>query len=238
MKTYALVGSRLSHSFSASYFSEKFRNNSIDAQYLNWEIDNLNGFRTSILNQGFAGLNVTIPHKQSVIQHLDELTTEAKLVGAVNCVKIIKSRFIGHNTDVFGFEKSLSNSMTSPPNAALVFGNGGGAMAVRFVLSKLNIPYRAVSRNGELNYDNISFSDIEKSELLINCTPLGMYPKINTHPEIPYDAVTNRHLGFDLVYNPEETEFLAKIKSKGGIIVNGLEMLKLQAEESWAIWNS
>jgi shikimate dehydrogenase len=238
LKTYALIGHPLSHSFSVDYFYEKFKKQSINAEYVNWDTEGINGLKTEIFDRGYAGVNVTIPYKKNILSYLDELTPEAKQIGAVNCIQIQGKRLIGHNTDVIGFAQSLSNSINTRPSYALIFGNGGSSNAVQFVLSKMEIPFRVVSRSAHLTYDNLSCSDIENSELLINCTPLGMYPNVDSYPDISYDSISEKHIGFDLVYNPSETAFLARIKGRGGRIVNGLEMLRLQAEASWTIWNS
>ena len=238
MKTYALAGYPLEHSFSAGYFNSKFTKDRIDARYVNLELPTISGIRKILSDCGIAGLNVTIPHKQAIIQHLDDVTEEAMAIGAVNCIQVVGSKLIGHNTDALGFEQSLKNSINRTPKDALIFGDGGSARAVKYALSHMDIPFRIVSRSGELNYDNLSESDVRQSELLINCTPLGMFPNIEIYPDIPYHAVTPDHFAFDLVYNPDETQFLNRVKNQGGSIKNGLEMLRLQAEASWAIWTS
>ncbi len=238
MKIFALIGHPISHSFSVDYFYVKFKKESINAEYVNWDAESIDDLKAEIFDRGYAGVNVTIPHKKNILSYLDELTPEAKQIGAVNCIQIQGKRLIGHNTDIIGFAQSLSNFINTQPSSALIFGNGGSSKAVQFVLSNMKIPFRVVSRSAHLTYDNLSGADIENSELLINCTPLGMYPNVDSYPDISYDSISEKHIGFDLVYNPSETAFLARIKDRGGRMINGLEMLRLQAEASWTIWNS
>ena len=247
MKTFGLVGYPLGHSFSQDYFTKKFAAEKIDAQYLNFQIENVALFPEKVLTvDGLSGLNVTIPYKQKVMQYLDEIDETAQKVGAVNVVKIIrngsKMRLRGCNSDVVGFENSLRPLLKPCHTRAYILGTGGASKAVRYVLEKLNISYQFVSRNADadnniLSYQQLSNELIENHKLIINCTPLGMSPKIDACPDIPYQAIGAEHLCFDLIYNPEETLFLKKAKQQGATIKNGLDMLIGQAVRAWEIWN-
>src|SRR5690606_8464684 len=184
------------------------------------------------------GLNVTIPYKEKIIPFLDELSVEAKTVGAVNCIGIVNGIKTGYNTDVFGFENSIKNFLDNFDLKALILGDGGAAKAVKYVLKQLNISFKTVSRKGEFNYSDLNESEIKNHRLIINCTPLGIFPNVNLKPEIPYRFLTSDHYLFDLVYKPEKTEFLKSGEFRGAKIKNGYEMLQLQAEKSWEIWSA
>ena len=185
------------------------------------------------------GLNVTIPYKESVLQYLDEISDDANTIGAVNCIKILVGKLIGYNTDAFGFEESLANFVDKKIDMAFVLGTGGSSKAIQFVLHKMNIPFQLVSSKNKERA--IAYSEIEShlgaTNLYINTTPLGMFPETGNCPDIPYNKLTERDFLFDLIYNPAETLFLKKGKQQGCKTENGLEMLKLQAEKSWEIWN-
>ena len=247
MKTFGLVGYPLGHSFSQDYFTKKFAAEKIDAQYLNFQIEDISLFPEKVLTiDGLFGLNVTIPYKQKVMAYLDEIDETAQKVGAVNVVKIIrngsKMRLRGCNSDVVGFENSLRPLLKPCHTQAFILGTGGASKAVRYVLEKLNISYQFVSRNADaanniLSYQQLSNELIESHKLIVNCTPLGMSPKIDACPDIPYQAIGAEHLCFDLIYNPEETLFLKKAKEQGATIKNGLDMLIGQAVRAWEIWN-
>ena len=234
-----LIGYPLSHTFSPSYFAKKFLALGIDdAEYSAYSIDDIDKVN-DIFEQGVTGLNVTIPYKEQVIPYLDELSEEAKGIGAVNTIKIVNGRKIGYNTDVFGFENSLLEQLqdTKVENA-LILGSEGASKAVKFVLNKIGINSTIVSRKKSyLTYNDLDDSIIESNKLIVNTTPLGMYPQIDTCPDIPYAALTEKHFLYDLVYNPEKTLFLMKGESVGSSIKNGNDMLILQAEKSWEIWN-
>jgi len=247
MKKYGLIGFPLSHSFSKRYFSEKFREEDIpDCEYENFEIkriDNLSSLIKSYPN--LCGLNVTIPYKESIIPYLDDLDKAAKKVGAVNVVKILKDhRKIGYNSDYYGFRFSLENWLGSSMKKlkALLLGTGGAAKAVKCVLEDCRIEYKSISREkgrGDFIYtDFIDDPDLIKGyRLIINTTPLGMYPKISEAPNLPYEDMDSSYFLYDLIYNPEKTLFLEKGELSGANIKNGHEMLVLQAEKSWEIWN-
>lgn len=243
LKKYGLIGYPLSHSFSKGYFTEKFKKEGIkNAAYETYPLEKISDFTTLLQNNPeLVGLNVTIPYKEAIIPYLDELSEEAKKIGAVNTIKIINGKKIGYNSDVVGFEKSLIQHLKPTHNKALVLGTGGAAKAVWFVLEKLNIPYLKVSRTASENiiaYDTISIDLVKKYPLIINTTPLGMSPKLETKPDIPYQALTKNHFLYDLVYNPQTTLFLEMGQKMGATIQNGLPMLHGQAERSWELWNT
>jgi shikimate dehydrogenase len=246
MKYFGLIGFPLSHSFSKGYFTEKFTREGIrDCQYENYPIEHI-GLLPELLRSipGMAGLNVTIPYKKQVIALLDELDDEAEQVGAVNTIAFIKqggrSYLRGYNTDVFGFRMSISPLIRPHYRKAIILGTGGSSKAVAFVLESMGLEVSWVSRNpaGEkqMSYAQLNQEMITHSQVIINTSPVGMYPRISDCPEIPYEFLTPDHLLFDLIYNPSETGFLERGKQRGAQIMNGLQMLYLQAERSWDIW--
>jgi len=246
MKKYGLIGFPLTHSFSKRYFTEKFETESIDSTYDNFEIDNIGKFPEIVKNDPeLIGLNVTIPYKELVIPFLDDLNGSAKEIGAVNTVKIVRtgSRVLlkGFNTDTYGFETSLKPLLKPHHKKALILGTGGASKALKYVLSKLGIEYISASieelRDNEISYENIDEKIMKERLLIINATPLGTYPNVETYPSIPYLYITDKHLLFDLVYNPEITAFLRKGLNMGAATKNGHEMLLLQAKKSYEIWN-
>ncbi|MCE3279117.1 MAG: shikimate dehydrogenase [Bacteroidetes bacterium] len=259
---YGLIGYPLSHSFSKSYFNEKFEKENItDCEYELFPIKKIEELNSLIQAQpALKGLNVTIPYKETVIPFLDELDETAKAVGAVNCIKIenhdsqkdsklSKSNFPnqtlkGYNTDVFGFRQSIKPFLETQHERALILGTGGASKAVHHVLKEIGIDCYFVTRDKTTSENEKIFEYSELNEymiaafkLIVNTTPLGMFPDVNTSPEIPYQYITSSHLLYDLIYNPSETEFLKQGKAKGASTVNGLSMLKQQAEEAWRIWN-
>ena len=246
MNLFGLIGYPLSHSFSASYFAEKFKKEGItDAEFRLFELNNIQEIKHLLINEPFLkGLSVTIPYKEKIIPYLDKLDEVAQKVGAVNSIKISKINnkiyLKGYNTDVIGFEKTLTPLLEIHHKKALVLGTGGASKAVVYVLEKLKIPYRIVSRNKSqfyLNYQELTRELIDSHQLIINTTPLGMYPNINNYPSIPYSFLNSSHLLYDLIYNPEETLFLQKGKLQNAKIKSGFDMLIEQAEASWKIWN-
>ncbi|MBL0308963.1 MAG: shikimate dehydrogenase [Bacteroidetes bacterium] len=241
MRKFGLIGYPLSHSFSQKYFEEKFRQQKItDCSYDLFPLKTIDSFPSLIKSHaGLSGLNVTIPYKESVLDFLHETDKTAQEIGAVNCIHIKDGKLAGYNTDAIGFELSLKNFLSSIPQHAFVLGTGGSSKAVRFILHKMQIPFSVISRSakdGALTYQEIS-GKMKASNLFINCTPAGMYPDIDLAPAIPYEELGTQDFLYDLVYNPAETLFLKKGKEKGAKTKNGLEMLELQAEESWRIWN-
>ena len=238
MRTFGLIGKSLSHSFSQNYFNEKFYTEDINnAEYKNFELNNISEFTDLIRKMKLSGLNVTIPFKESVIPFLDELTPQAKAIGAVNTIQFKDNKLIGHNTDTIGFSQSIYPLLNERKNA-LILGNGGASKAVQYALKTLNIKYKIVSRKSSFNYSDISIKYIGYYDIIINTTPLGTYPKTADFPQIPYKQLNENHLLFDLIYNPIESTFLRFGKTRNCSIKNGLEMLEIQAESSWNIWNS
>ncbi len=242
MKQLALLGFPLSHSFSCSYFEQKFKTENINSyEYSNAELDSIDKLPFLLEKEGLVGFNVTIPYKEKIIPYLDQLDDSAKEVGAVNTVKIIRNenkiKLIGYNTDIYGFEKSLDGELNKHKKA-LILGTGGAAKAVAFVLRKAGIKVQFVSRNRDnsLNYSSLNKKIINTHTFIVNTTPLGMYPEISVFPMINYDHLTATHFLYDLVYNPAETLFLEKARLRGAKTKNGLQMLELQAEKAWLIF--
>ena len=243
MRVFGIIGYPLDHSFSQKYFTEKFQREEIkDCRYENYPIKNINELGGLLkLHPQLEGLNITIPHKQAVLSFLDDSTNIPFGLNACNCIRINDDKLIGYNTDVIGFERSLSSQLSIHHTSALILGNGGAAEAVKFVLKNLNINYKIVSRNihkdAELTYAGLNETIIKANPLIINTTPVGTFPDVDQCPGIPYQYLTPQHLLYDLVYNPEKTLFLKKGEEHGAAIKNGHEMLVVQAEESWDIWN-
>jgi shikimate dehydrogenase len=247
MKKYGLIGYPLTHSFSKRYFTQKFEQEKIDSTYENFEIDNISKFTEIIINNPeLVGLNVTIPYKELVIPFLDELNESAREIGAVNTVKITRSgsniHLKGFNTDTFGFETSLKPLLKEHHKKALILGTGGASKALKYVLRKLGIEFISASiedlKENEIRYEAIDEKMMSERLLIINATPLGTYPKVETFPNIPYKLIAEKHLLFDLVYNPEVTQFMAKGLENGATVKNGYEMLLQQALKSYEIWNT
>lgn len=238
MKTYGLIGKNISYSFSRNYFANKFKKEDIkNSQYINFDIDNLSELN-NIFNTNNFGFNVTIPYKEAIIPYLDSLDFHAEKIGAVNTIKIENEKKIGFNTDWIGFKKSIEPLLNSHHTKALILGTGGASKAVIYALDQLKIETLMVSRYGEISYEDLSEEIIQNHAIIINCTPVGTFPNVDAAPEIPYHFITKNHFAYDLIYNPAETLFLKKCKEKGAVVKNGLEMLEIQAEASWKIWNS
>ncbi|MFM6976319.1 MAG: shikimate dehydrogenase family protein [Sphingobacteriaceae bacterium] len=259
MKKYGIIGYPLAHSFSLGYFTEKFKKEGLsDCEYQAFPIQNISDLPELLKqNPELCGLNVTHPHKIGVIYYLDKLDEAAKEIDAVNCIKIVNNRPVesffngelsstqvrleGYNTDAYGFEASLKPLLKKQHQNALILGDGGASRAVAYVLKKLHIDYQIVSRrarNKQISYTDLNAEIMAENLLIINTTPLGTFPEIAGCADIPYEYFTDKHLAYDLVYNPAETEFLKRAKARGASIKNGLEMLHIQAEKAWEIWNS
>lgn len=246
MDKYGLIGYPLGHSFSIGYFNEKFQNECIDATYENFEIPSIENL-TEILdsNPELKGLNVTIPYKEKVISYLDSISPEARAIGAVNVIKVNhkgnKTELKGYNSDVIGFTQSIEPLLERYHRKALVLGTGGASKAIIFSLKSLGIETLTVSRyerHGCVRYEDITPEMIKEYNVIVNCTPCGMYPQTDDCPNLPYEAMDGHTLLYDLIYNPDETLFLKKGKAQGATVKNGLEMLLLQAFASWNFWNS
>jgi len=244
-KIFGLLGKDISYSFSSEYFKKKFKNLQLENhEYHNFDIQKIEDF-LRILSKNkkqLKGMNVTIPYKQSIVDYLDEIDAEAIEIGAVNTIVFSKEKKLkGYNTDVYGFKKSLEPLLEIQHDKALILGTGGASKAIAFVLDKLKINFLHVSRNPknakEISYKNLDETKMKQCQLIINCTPLGTFPKTEKCPDIPYQFIEETHLLYDVIYNPSITAFLEKGKQQGANIKNGLEMLQLQAEKSWQIWN-
>ncbi|TMI68783.1 MAG: shikimate dehydrogenase [Bacteroidetes bacterium] len=243
MRLFGLIGFPLSHSFSKKFFTEKFEKEGLDDfKYELFPIASINEL-VDVLRKHpeLLGLNVTIPYKEQVLSYLHEKDDVVKKIKACNCIVIEDGKLKGYNTDVIGFERALKEKLGPDHTKALILGAGGAAKAVEFVLTKLKIPFTYVSRRPSVNnysYEQVTPSILVSYPLIVNTTPLGMYPSVNEAPQLPYEALTACHYLFDLVYNPEKSLFLQKGEQQGATIKNGYQMLVIQAEESWRIWNS
>ena len=241
-RKFGLIGKSLGHSFSKSYFERKFNESKIDAEYSNYELPEIDDVIPLLRNEGLAGLNVTIPYKESIIPHLNQLSEVATKVGAVNTVKFLDGKLIGFNTDVYGFKQMIKPFFKSRHERAIILGTGGASKAVAHVLEGLGCDVIYISRNpqkeNEFSYDDVNENMMTFCKIIVNCTPKGTYPEIEECPDIPYGFVTEEHLAIDLIYNPVETEFLRRCKGKGAWTLNGKTMLEQQAERAWEIWNS
>lgn len=239
MRKFGLIGYPLKHSFSPGYFADKFEKEGItDAEYKLYELEDISEF-SDLSREDMLGLNVTIPYKEKVVDYLQELSDEARQIGAVNTIKWENGRLKGYNTDCYGFEKSLTAFYGKlKPERALVLGSGGASKAVMYALQALGIDAQIVSRQSRyLNYSDLEASYFQGRTLIVNTTPLGTWPDINTAPNLPYELIRKEHFLYDLVYNPQKTLFLERGEKQGASVKNGYDMLKLQAEKSWEIWN-
>jgi len=243
MKVYGLIGRQLDHSFSRDYFNRKFQKENItEVSFELFPLPEISAFKELLrLQPDIKGLAVTIPYKEAIICELDELDVTASSIGAVNCIVIKGGKTRGYNTDIIGFQKSLLSVTSDKVENALVLGTGGASKAVQFVLKKMNIPFKLVSRTK--NHPEVStYADLNQEvmhshQLIVNCTPIGMGSMVDESPGIPYQLINSHHILFDLIYNPAETHFLKEGKLRGATVLNGLKMLEWQAEENWNLWN-
>ena len=246
MIKFGLIGRNLKHSFSKQYFEKKFREQGLENySYDLFEINAIEDLKTIIAeNKDLKGLNITIPYKESVLPFLDELSPEAKEIGAVNCIHFVKNKLIGYNTDAYGFSQSIKPFLDTNHQRALILGTGGASKAVAYSLKKVGVEIYFVTSSpvkktgNTFFYPEINALVMDAFKLIVNTTPLGTFPGINECPALPYHLFTARHLAYDLVYNPEQSLFLKQAKEQGSVTVNGLSMLQLQAEKNWEIWNS
>ncbi|WP_396634958.1 shikimate dehydrogenase family protein [Maribacter sp. R86514] len=239
---YGLIGKDISYSFSRGYFKKKFEDMGLDqCQYQNFDLQAISEFPTIFeTTENVKGLNITIPYKEEVMAFLDDMDMAAKKIGAVNTIKFTENGLVGFNTDAYGFEKSIEPYLKEHHKKALILGTGGASKAIAFVLDELGINFSFVSRSGKNNgytYSELTNDIIADHTLIINCSPVGTFPKIEEKPAIPYSQINKQHLLFDLIYNPEVTAFLAAGKANGASTCNGHKMLEFQAEKSWEIWN-
>ena len=246
MERYGLIGYPLTHSFSLGYFNEKFQNEGIDAVYENFEIPQIEMLPEVIASHpDLCGLNVTIPYKEKVISYLDYVSSEARAIGAVNVIKVVhrgkETILKGYNSDVIGFKQSIEPMLESFHKKALILGTGGASKAINYCLKSLGLETVFVSRYqrpGTIQYDKLTGEDVREYNVIVNCTPCGMYPHTNECPNLPYEAMDSHNLLYDLIYNPDETLFMHKGAKQGATVVNGLEMLLLQAFASWEFWHN
>ncbi|WP_423998641.1 shikimate dehydrogenase family protein [Maribacter sp. IgM3_T14_3] len=239
---YGLIGKDISYSFSRGYFKKKFEDMGLDnCSYQNFDLQSISEFPTIFKKaENVQGLNITIPYKEEIMAFLDDIDIAAKKIGAVNTIKFSKNGIIGFNTDAYGFQKSLEPHLKKHHKKALILGTGGASKAVAFILEELGVTFSFVSRSGKndgYTYNELTDDIIAEYTLIINCSPVGTFPKIEEKPAIPYSKISEAHLLFDLIYNPEETAFLSAGKANGASICNGHRMLEFQAEKSWEIWN-
>ena len=239
---FGLIGRNISYSFSRGYFADKFEKENLTHSYVNFDITSIDGFKSIIKETpNLKGLNVTIPYKEDVIPLLDSLNQRAKKIGAVNTIRFKGKKLIGYNTDYYGFKKSLEPYLKKNHKRALILGTGGASKAIAHALKKLKIKFDYVSRSKKVGvkytYSDLTDNIISDYNIIINCTPIGTFPNVDDCPNIPYNAISERHILYDLIYNPKMTKFLSHGKEKGAAIINGLRMLELQAEKSWEIWN-
>lgn len=242
MREFGLIGKTLQHSFSAKYFNDKFQNEGItDCNYQLFELENIEDIRGLISSSpNLKGFNITIPYKESIIPYLDVVDDVVREIGACNCVKIINGKLHGFNTDVIGFMISILPLIEHQHHSAIILGNGGSSKAVIYALEQMSIDYQVIARNArdknEILWQDINKALIEEHKVIINTTPLGMWPKVDDFPNIPYEAIDRFHLAYDLIYNPTTTKFLEKADAQDAVIKNGMEMLTEQAEAAWGIW--
>lgn len=238
-KILGLVGKNISYSFSQKYFTDKFLK--LKLKNFNYEVFDLIDISEicKIFEiRNLIGFNVTIPYKEQIIPYLDELSEEAREIGAVNCVSIINDKKIGFNTDAFGFEKTLLLHKQDFHKSALILGDGGAAKAVKYIFQKHNIAYQIVSRKSDINFENLQAKTIQENKIIVQCTPVGTFPDVENCLNIPYEALTKEHLVIDLIYNPSISKFLKNAASYGAKTANGYYMLEQQAEKAWEIWNN
>lgn len=240
-RRFGLIGKKLGHSFSKNFFGAYFLEKGIDATYENVELSSIDEVK-SVLQSGFSGLNVTVPYKEAVIPFLDELSPEAKAIGAVNVIHFMNGQSVGYNSDAFGFHQSIKPFLLNVHERALLLGTGGAAKAVKHVFQQIGLDVISASRSPEgergFNYDEINEHMVRACKVIVNCTPIGMYPDVDSSPAFPFEFLTSEHLVVDLIYNPEKTLFLKRAEENGAVILNGSSMLKEQALRSWDIWNS
>ena len=245
MDKYGLIGHPLGHSFSISYFNEKFQNEGIDAEYVNFDLPSIDALPEVLAsNPNLKGLNVTIPYKEKVLSFLDNVTPEARAIGAVNVIRVIHKgnniKLKGYNSDVIGFTKSIEPMLDKNHKKALILGTGGASKAVKYGLNSLGLETVYVSRYerpGTIQYETLTPEIVKEYNVIVNCTPVGMFPRTDECPNIPYEALDEDSILYDLLYNPDETLFMYKGRKQGATVKNGLEMLLLQAFSSWEFWH-
>ena len=241
MRKFGLLGKKLDYSFSKSFFTDLFAKNQIDASYENIEVADLSKWFEAYYFLDFAGFNVTIPYKSEIIPFLDELSDEAKVIGAVNTVKNVNGKLIGYNTDAFGFGQSIKPFLNNNHERAMILGTGGASKAIAYVLKKIGLDVIFISRNpkssNEFGYDSINENMVNACKMIVNCTPVGTFPDVDSKPSFPTALISDKYLVVDLIYNPEKSLLLKESEKQGAIILNGYSMLQEQAKKAWEIWN-
>ncbi len=241
MRKFGLLGKKLDYSFSKSFFTDLFAKNQIDANYENIEVTDLAKWIEDKSYAEFSGFSVTIPYKTEIIPFLDELSDEAKVIGAVNTVKNINGKLIGYNTDAFGFGQSIKPFLNNNHERAMILGTGGASKAIAYVLKNIGLSVIFISRNpksnSEFGYESINENMVNACKMIVNCTPVGTFPDVNSKPNFPTELVTDKHLVVDLIYNPERSLLLKESEKQGAIVLNGYSMLQEQAKKAWEIWN-
>lgn len=241
MRKFGLLGKKLDYSFSKSFFTDLFAKNQIDASYENIEVADLSKWFVDKSYAEFSGFSVTIPYKTEIIPFLDELSDEAKVIGAVNTVKNINGKLIGYNTDAFGFGQSIKPFLNYNHERAMILGTGGASKAIAYVLKNIGLSVIFISRNpksnSEFGYESINENMVNACKMIVNCTPVGTFPDVNSKPNFPTELITDKHLVVDLIYNPERSLLLKESEKQGAIVLNGYSMLQEQAKKAWEIWN-
>jgi shikimate dehydrogenase len=241
MPKFGLIGKLLDYSFSKTFFTEYFEKNKLNHSYENIEIQTIDEFSKILKSNEFSGFNVTIPYKESIIPFLDELSPEAKIIGAVNTISFENGKIIGHNTDAFGFQQSIKPFLDNRHERAMILGTGGASKAIAYVLKNIGLNVIFISRNpqgeNQFSYADMNQNMVSACKMIVNCTPLGTFPNVNEKPDFPTEFITKNHFVVDLIYNPEKTKFLQEAEAKGAIILNGKSMLKEQAMKAWEIWS-
>ena len=242
MRKFGLIGKQLGHSFSKAFFTEKFQQEHISAVYENVELPEIAEINRVFATDSFAGLNVTIPYKEAVIPYLDELSDEAKAIGAVNVIAFQDGKTIGHNTDAFGFHQSIKPFLTNRHERALILGTGGASKAIAHVFQSIGVDVIYASRlpqgPKQFGYSDINEHMLNACKVIVNCTPVGTFPNVDESVPFPFEHLTDEHLVIDLIYNPSQTRFLAQSAAEGATTLNGLSMLKEQANKAWQIWTT
>ena len=241
MRKFGLLGKKLDYSFSKSFFTDLFAKNQIDASYDNIEVTDLSKWFEDKSFAEFSGFSVTIPYKTEIIPFLDELSDEAKAIGAVNTVKNVNGKLIGYNTDAFGFGQSIKPFLNNHHERAMILGTGGASKAIAYVLKNIGLSVIFISRNpknnSEFGYESINENMLNACKMIVNCTPVGTFPDVDAKPNFPTDLISDKHLVVDLIYNPEKSRLLQESEKQGAIVLNGYSMLQEQAKKAWEIWN-
>jgi shikimate dehydrogenase len=241
MRKFGLLGKKLDYSFSKSFFTDLFAKNQIDASYDNIEVTDLSKWFEDKSFAEFSGFSVTIPYKTEIIPFLDELSDEAKAIGAVNTVKNVNGKLIGYNTDAFGFGQSIKPFLNNHHERAMILGTGGASKAIALVLKNIGLSVIFISRNpknnSEFGYESINENMVNACKMIVNCTPVGTFPDVDAKPNFPTDLISDKHLVVDLIYNPEKSRLLQESEKQGAIVLNGYSMLQEQAKKAWEIWN-